>query len=75
VSDRNCIATFAEGDGHDRMLLGGKDANQCAKIQSGQGFAAGGSAGAQVAMRPRAARRIRRTLSARCRSGIMVACR
>jgi hypothetical protein len=40
MRDRNGIATSEDGNGHDRIRLGGKDANLCATTQSGLGFGA-----------------------------------
>ena len=35
MSDARFIYTFEEGDGNDRMLLGGKGANLCTMTQIG----------------------------------------
>ena len=74
MRNRNCSATFEAGDGHDRMRLG---ANGRPFVRD-SADRAGDSARATLQRRrstsgPRAPRKVRRTLSARCCGGIMAA--
>jgi len=41
MRNRNCIATLKEGDGHDRMRLGGRGAHSSATTLIGPGIRPG----------------------------------
>jgi hypothetical protein len=74
MRDRNCIAASEGGDGRDRMRLGGRGASSCATTPIGPGIRRGTALQRRRSTYgPPAPRKVRCTLSARCRSGIMLA--